>query len=201
METIGSGRQLSIIIPYFKTYELTCKLLDTLVPQLNDKVEVFLIDDGCHEERLDVYKAINIIHLEENKGACVAMNTGIKKAKGKYIAIVDSDDLVTEDYVETLLKCIDEHNEDVMYMDWKDMNTGRIVHRPNNYAQWKAIYKKEIIPLCREGWWYSYDVPFQEDLEKQNPTKYYIDKVLYIYNSGREGSLTLEKKAIIEGRK
>ena len=81
------------------------------------------------------------------------------------------------------------------------MNTGIIIHRPNNFAQWKAIYRKEIMPLCREGWLYSYDVPFNEDLEKLNPTKYYIDKVLYLYNSNREGSLTLEKKAIIEGRK
>lgn len=191
---------LSIIIPYYKTYDLTCKLLEVLIPQLNKEVEVFLIDDGCNEKRLDKYN-INIIHLEENKGACVAMNTGIKKAKGEYIAIIDSDDLIKNNYVKTLLSAINEHNEDVMYMDWEDMHTGEIVHRPNNYAQWKAIYKREIMPLCREGWKYSYDVPFQEDLEKLNPTKYYIDKVLYIYNSNREGSLTLEKKEIIEGRK
>ena len=190
--------KLSIIIPYYETYELTCKLLDVLTPQLNDKVEVYLIDDGCNEKRLDKYK-INIIHLKENKGACVAMNTGIKKAKGKYIAIIDSDDLITSDYVETLLKAIKEHNEDVMYMDWEDMNTGLIMHRPTNYAQWKAIYKREIMPRCREGWWYSYDVPFQEDLEKLNPTKYYIDKVLYIYNSHRQGSLTQRKAEIING--
>ena len=192
--------ELSIVIPYYKTYELTCKLLDILIPQLTNEVEVFLIDDGCNEERLDKYP-INVIHLKENGGACVAMNAGIDKATGKYIAIIDSDDLIKNNYIEELLKAIKEHNEDVMYMDWEDMNTGLVIHRPTNYAQWKAIYKREIMPRCREGWRFSYDVPFQEDLEKLNPTKYYIDKVLYIYNSNREGSLTLEKKAIIEGRK
>ena len=92
--------KLSIVIPYYKTYELTVKLLDELVRQKTDEVEIFLIDDGCNEERLDRYcECVNITHLKENKGACVAMNTGIKKATGKYIAIVDSDDFVMKDYV------------------------------------------------------------------------------------------------------
>ena len=109
--------------------------------------------------------------------------------------------MITDDYVETLLKAIEERNEDVIYFDWKDMHTGLIVRHPNNYAPWKAIYKADIIPRFRDGWLYSYDVPFQEDLDKLNPSKFYIDKVLYIYNSNREGSLTVEKAKILEGRK
>ena len=191
--------KLSAIIPYFKTYELTCKLLDVLIPQLTDEVEVFLVDDGCNEERLEVYKDINIIHLKENGGSCVAMNTGIDKSKGKYIAIIDSDDMITNDYIYTLLKAIDENNEDVIVFDWQDMNTGIIIQRPHNYAPWKAIYKREIMPLFRNGWIFSYDVPFQDDLKAKNPTYCYLDKVLYYYNSNREGNLTLTKKAIIDG--
>ena len=188
---------MSIIIPYYKTYELTCKLLDVLIPQLNDKVELFLVDDGCNETRLDKYN-INIIHLEENVGASTAMNIGIEKATGKYIALIDSDDMVTPDYVKTLLEAIDNHDEDMIYMDWKDMNTGMVVHRPDNYAQWKAIYKKSIMPRFRDGRIFSYDVPFKEDLEKLNPTKYYTDKVLYLYNSNRQGSLTQKKAEYIK---
>ena len=98
--------KLSIIIAYYKTYELTRKLLDTLVPQLNDEVEVFLVDDGCKETRLDKYKGINIIHLDKNVGATTATNKALDKAKGKYIAFVDSDDMVSNDYVSSLLKAI-----------------------------------------------------------------------------------------------
>lgn len=193
--------KLSIVISYYKTYELTVKLLDRLIPQLTDDVEVFLTDDGCNEERLDVYKdKIKIEHLKENKGGAYACNVGIKKAKGKYVAIIDSDDLVVDDYVETLLNAINEHSEDVIYFDWQDMNTGTIVRRPKNYAPWKAIYKREIIPLFREGWIYSYDVPFQEDLDKKNYSSCYLDKVLYLYNSNRPGNLTTEKAKIIASR-
>ena len=193
--------KLSLTIPYYKTYELTTKLLDKLIPQLTDEVEVFLTDDGCKEKRLDKYsKYINITHEKENKGGAFATNQGIKKATGKYIALIDSDDMISDDYIETLLKAIEERNEDVIIFDWQDMNTGQIMHRPHNYAPWKAIYRKEIMPLFRDGWIYSYDVPFQEELAKIPHTEGYLDKVLYFYNSNREGNLTLQKKAIIEGR-
>lgn len=189
--------KLTLVIPYYETYELTCKLLDVLVPQITEDMEVYLIDDGCHEERLDVYDKINIIHLEQNGGNSVALNTGIRKAKGKYIGIIDSDDMITEDYVEELLKAIDNTEADLIYLDWKDMNTGRIIHRPNNYAPWRSIYKKEIIPFFVEGRLYSNDVPFQEEIESKPRTRYYIDKVLYIYNSNRVNSLTWKKAEIL----
>ena len=192
---ISNGKKLSIVIPYYKTYELTEKLLQVLVPQLNDEVEVFLVDDGCQEERLDKYKdKINIIHLEKNGGMSVALNTGIKKSSGKYIGFVDSDDMVTENYILELLKAISEHDEDLIYLDWKDMHNGGVVHNPDNYAQWRSIYKKEIVPLFDENIRISADVPFQDTIESQPRTRYYIGKVLYIYNSNREDSLTWQKE-------
>lgn len=189
--------KLSIVIPYYKTYDLTVKLLDVLSKQLTDEVEVFLMDDGCNETRLDKYKdKINVVHLKKNEGSTIAMNKAIKQTEGKYIAIIDSDDMITEDYVKTLIDIIDERNEDVIFFDWQDMHTKEIVMHPSNYAPWKAIYKKDIMPLFREKWIYSYDVPFQHDLDKTNYTRYYLGKVLYIYNSNREGSLTLKKEEI-----
>lgn len=189
--------KLSLVIPYYKTYELTEKLLQVLVPQLKNDVEVFLVDDGCNETRLDKYKEnINIIHLKQNGGMSVALNTGIKKAIGKYIGFVDSDDMITENYIETLLDAINNHDDDLIYMDWMDMHTGDIVHNPDNYAQWRSIYKKEIVPLFDESIRHSSDVPFQNEIDSKPRTRYYIGKVLYIYNSNREGSLTWEKERL-----
>lgn len=191
--------KLSITIAYYNTYELTVKLLEKLIPQLTDEVEVFLVDDGCNETRLDVYEdKINIIHLKENGGGAHADNVGLKKSKGKYLTVIDSDDLITDDYINTLLLAINEHGEDVIVFDWQDLTTGEVVHKPNNYAPWKAIYKKEIIPLFHDGWIYSYDVPFQEELTKKNPSYAYLDKVLYLYNSGRLDNLTHLKAETIK---
>ena len=47
--------KLSLIIPYYKTYDETKRLMDILIPQLTEETEVLLIDDGCHETRLNEF--------------------------------------------------------------------------------------------------------------------------------------------------
>lgn len=187
--------KLSIIIPYFKTYELTCLLLNKIIPQMTKEVEIFLIDDGCNENRLDKYQNIDIIHLKENVGAGMARNVGIRRAKGDYIAFIDSDDLITDDYIDILLNTIDSRDEQLIYFAWQDMNTNEVIRYPNNPAVWKCIYRKEIIPLfVEEKHLINEDVPFNNKICSREYSKYYIDKVLYLYNSNRIGSLTWELK-------
>ena len=48
--------KLSIIIPYWETYELTERLLKGLIAQKTDEIEIILIDDGCNEKRFDKIK-------------------------------------------------------------------------------------------------------------------------------------------------
>ena len=180
--------KLSIIIPYYETYELTVKLLKELSIQLDERMEIILVDDS-NDERLREFENIaTIVPYVEKRGVSKGRNDGMKIAKGEYIAFVDSDDMVTNDYVETLLKAIDERTEDIIYFNWADFNENSIVRHPENYAVWKAIYKKGICPFFNEDVEFNEDVFFQEEINKIPHTKYYIDRVLYIYNSNRVGS-------------
>lgn len=188
--------KLSIVIAYYNTYELTEKLLNKLVPQMTRESEIIVVDDGCQESRLDKFKQCKIIHLKKNKGGASAYNIGLDNSKGVYIAFIDCDDMIEDNYISSLLEALENHSEDVIFIGWKDMRTGREVRRPENYAYWKAIYKKNIIPRFRDGWKYAFDVPFYEDLNSKDYSKYYLDKVLYIYNSNRVGSLTWEREEI-----
>ena len=43
--------KLSIIIPYYRTWEYIERLMDRLIPQLSEEVEVIVVDDGCQEKR------------------------------------------------------------------------------------------------------------------------------------------------------
>ena len=187
--------KLSICLPYYETYDLTIKLIETLMPQLTDETEVILCDDGCNETRLDVYKdKINITHIKENQGGAKNTNECIDRATGKYVALIDSDDMVGEDYVETLINAINERDEDLIYMGWQDMDTKTIHLHPNNYAPWKCIYKRDKMPRFDNGWIFAFDVPFHERVESLNLSKYYIEKVLYYYNSARQDNLTHKKQ-------
>lgn len=186
--------KLSIIIPYYETYEYVERLLKELILQKTDEIEIILIDDGCNETRLDQYKEATIIHLNQNGGVSKARNIGIKEAKGEYIAFIDSDDMITMDYTSQLLNLIEKQKEDVIVFNWLDTTTNDIVRHPENPAVWKAIYKKEIIPLFDETLRVREDYFFQQELKKRNPSIYYYDRVLYMYNSNREGSLWWNEK-------
>lgn len=186
--------KLSIIIPYFETYELTDMLIKSLIAQKTDEVEIFLIDDGSDEERFNKYitgdkNTIHVIH-QENKGVSYTRNRGIRNSRGKYIAFIDSDDMIMSNYINTLLELINNHEEDIIYFNWLDINTNEVIRHPSNPAVWKAIYKKEILPKFDETLKAREDYFFNQELDKQKHTKYYYDKVLYIYNSNREDSLT-----------
>ena len=193
--------KLSIIIPYYETYEMTKKLLISLIAQISFDTEIILIDDGCNETRFDTYldyldsfgfnykKQIHIIH-QENGGVSKARNKGLELAQGKYIAFIDSDDMVMTNYISSLIELIDTRDEDIILFNWLDINTNEVITRPSNPAVWKAIYKKEILPRFDETLKVKEDYYLNKELEEKEHSKYYHDKVLYIYNSGREDSLT-----------
>ena len=93
---------ISIITPYYKSLEYTKKLAKVLEPQLDKDIEWIIIDDGCNETELDKLNA-KVIHLKENSGgASKPRNVGLDNAKGDYIVFIDSDDLVSDDYIETI---------------------------------------------------------------------------------------------------
>jgi glycosyltransferase involved in cell wall biosynthesis len=208
MEKIDSGKiKLSIIIPYYETYNLTMKLLRELALQkkCNEEVEILVIDDYCKGEisktkieginEIFDNNFIRVIKHEKNMGVAKSRNEGIKQAKGKYIAFIDCDDMITMDYIDTLLKAIDTYDTDVINFNWYDMTEHREYRKPHNPAPWKQIYKRETIPNFREDMEYgSEDVIFQSEIDSGKYTITYLDKLLYFYNSNREGSLLWKKK-------
>lgn len=108
---------LSTIIPVYKAEKFLPQLLEGLLPQLTNECEVILVDDDspdncgsiCDEyARRD--SRVKVIH-KENGGASSARNAGLDLAKGEYITFVDSDDWVSDDYIETVLSfCTGEYD-------------------------------------------------------------------------------------------
>lgn len=124
--------KLSIVIPYYNTYELTVKLLKQLEIQKTDEVEIILVDDGCHEERFDKYNFIKVIHNETNLNAPKSWNIGIKASRGKYIGFIDSDDMIMPYYIEELIKAIDNNLADEIKFGWIDINRNTVRTDPTN---------------------------------------------------------------------
>ena len=184
--------KLSIIIPYYKTLELTKQLLNTLVPQLTKECECILIDDGCNELEFDKYP-ITVIH-KENGGVSKARNTGLDKATGEYIVFIDSDDMIKSNYIETILNKIKTTEFDYCFFSWEATGRlkGQYIIKNNppswNTCVWNCIYKREKIGRFDTTKTIAEDEDFNNKYRKG--IKANIEDILYIYNSGREDSLT-----------
>jgi len=184
--------KLTIIIPYYKTLIATKKLLNKLIPQLTNEVEVIVVDDGCGENTLDDFP-VKVIHLPKNSGgASRPRNVGLDHANGEYIAFIDSDDMVSNDYVESILNALDGKDYYLFSWAWKNGQVINITNEPPhwNYSVWNCVYKKDLIGESRfnESLVIGEDRAFNEAV--RHGTKGIIPKVLYHYHEYREGSLT-----------
>ena len=176
---------ISIITPYYNCLEYTKKLAKALEPQLNEKVEWIVIDDGCNEQELDNLKA-KVIHLEKNSGgASVPRSVGLDNAQGKYIAFIDADDLVKPNYIATILNKINQEDFDYCYIGWESPHFHILIENepPDwNLCIWNCIYKRETIGKER----FNPDILIGEDYDfnvrVRKGKKAIIKEILYYYN-------------------
>ena len=194
--------KLSIIIPYYNTQKYTDELLKDLIPQMNEETEIILVDDGSTNryDFLENYGGkLNFYYIRKgNGGVSSARNVGLEKAKGKYVVFIDSDDLVSDDYIKQIYKAI-EKDPDTVYISWKsiDGRLGKIIQNesdefnPWNRCVWNRVFKKTYISGMKFD--EEKQVAEDDDFLKRLPvpkSKTYIPKQIYFYRAGREGSLT-----------
>ena len=185
---------LSIIIPYYETKELTKTLLNTLKPQLNDDIEVLLINDGSETKGLETFP-ITIIN-QDNGGVSKARNTGLDNYKGDYVVFIDSDDNIKPNYIEKILNKIKNEQFNYCFFSWERQDGSQVIIKDipptMNNSVWNCIYDSETIGNNR----FPENKQIGEEIEFNKATrigkKANIEDILYIYNSGREGSLSTE---------
>ncbi len=109
---------ISVIIPVYKNINLLNDSLKSLKKQTFKNFEVIIINDGAKEiskikQIINNFKkslTIKFIDQKNNYGVSHALNTGIKKAKGKYISWLSSDDYFHPKIFEYQIKAIDKKN-------------------------------------------------------------------------------------------
>lgn len=128
---------ISIIIPIYNTQQYLSECLESIIHQTYLDFEVILVNDGSKDNSkeicLDFCKKDSRFRLIEqtNSGVSAARNNGIKNSHGKYIAFVDSDDVIASDYLKVLYNAIkdcDMSNCDLSFNKMK-LNTGDICIR------------------------------------------------------------------------
>lgn len=154
--------KVTVIIPVYNSEKYIGRCLDSVINQTYKNIDIMVINDGSKdnsqkiiEEYVSKYKNIELIN-QENKGVSKTRNEAIKRAKTKYIMFIDNDDFIDEDYIEVLLKSIEEDDFDVVISGYRRPNeNGRIIKelrlkdtewsKMMILAPWSKIYKREYL--------------------------------------------------------
>lgn len=158
--------QFSIIIPLFNAEAYITQCLESIRNQTYKEFEVWIVDDGSTDHSASVVQDFLSderfhYYYQENRGVSAARNQGISKAKGAYIAFIDSDDFIDEDYLELFAQAIHQKKYDVICTGYKTTLGQRVKDfYSKEYTQitfmkqvlsgtggvvWGKIYKKQII--------------------------------------------------------
>ncbi len=109
--------RVSVIIPVYNVSAYIERCVRSVMDQTYRDVECVIVDDCSPDdsitkcERLikayDGPISFSIVRHEKNKGVSAARNTGLKAATGDYVAYMDSDDAITDDCIEKLVRPIE----------------------------------------------------------------------------------------------
>ena len=109
-ETLKNSPLVSVIIPVYNTEKYLLKCVDSVLAQTYTNIEIILVEDGSPDNcptLCDEYakkdSRIKVIH-KKNEGSSLARKTGINNANGEYLAFVDSDDWVEENYIKKAIR-------------------------------------------------------------------------------------------------
>ncbi len=113
---------VSVIVPIYKVERYIKFCIDSILMQSFQDFEIILIDDASPDGSVELCQKlygdndkIKFVRHERNLGLGSARNTGIKHARGKYIAFVDSDDFILPDALEKFYNTAEKNNAQVVH--------------------------------------------------------------------------------------
>lgn len=161
--------KVSIIVPVYNVEKYVKKCIKSLMNQTLKEIEIIVVDDGSTDNSISIIEKvakdderIKIFH-KENGGLSDARNYGLKKAKGKYIAFLDSDDYVKSDLYQKMYEKAKKEKSDMVECNFfwaypkDDSNNSLKKDIGEKYSNqiemmekarvvaWNKLYKKEII--------------------------------------------------------
>lgn len=169
--------KVSVIIPIYNAEKYIKQCIESLTNQTYKNIEIILINDGstdnskkiCDEYRNKDNRVIVID--KENEGVSKTRNKGIELATGEYITFLDADDSINFNYIEELVKNI----EDDCLVRFNNPNIKENIILKDEYIKQIAIGK--IQGVC---WGYLLKKSLLENMKFDTNTSYMEDTIFII---------------------
>jgi len=110
---------LSVVVPVYNCEQYISRTIDSVLMSTYKDLEIILVDDESTDNSPKIcdwykehYPQIRVVHIPHGD-LCKARNTGMDLAEGKFIAFLDSDDIVHPYMYQRLMKAIADNNSDI----------------------------------------------------------------------------------------
>lgn len=145
--------EISVIVPIYGVEKYIARCAESLFNQtMTDNVEFLFINDSTKDNSIKILQniiskyphlesQISIINHNENKGLPSARNTGLSKAKGRYVVHIDGDDFAEPQMLEHLYKAAVNNNADFVWCDYyiTFSNKKRVISQPSFATPMDAV--------------------------------------------------------------
>lgn len=106
---------VSVVIPNWNGKKFLAGCLDSLHTQSHPSTEVIIVDNGSADGSLELlqseYPWVRLVCFSENTGFSVAVNAGIKAARGEFIALLNNDTIVEPNWLSEMVSTMRKHPE------------------------------------------------------------------------------------------
>lgn len=200
---------LSVVVPVYNVEAYLANSLDSIIAAQIENMEIIIINDGSPDGSEEIAKSYvdkypNLIRYikQKNHGLGNVRNVGMKNAKGKYIASIDSDDVIDSNFFKEAEPYM-KNNIDIILCDWLSIFPNESIPTPaldsllkltNKY---KSLLYSTIMPstcnkIVKKSLYTDINLKFVENLKFEdlgtNPivmleakTIKYIDRPYYHY--------------------
>lgn len=209
--------KVSIIIPVYNIEKYLCKCLDSILAQTFLNFEVFLIDDGSTdnsgeicEEYAEKDNRLKVFH-QKNQGVSVTRQRALNMVTTEFVAFIDPDDYVENDYLERLYETALKAKADLVWCDYVEHHSDKdcghscawmdksrsgllkgILESGFSAVLWNKLYRTAVIKengICFDSALKTAeDILFVSEFVCHSSTFAYVEKPLYHYNMANENS-------------
>jgi len=183
---------VSVIMPAYNAEKYISEAIESIVSQSYGNWELIIVEDGSRDSTLEVIKSFKderIILLENdfNRGIAYSTNRGIDRSQGKYIALLDDDDIALPKRLQLQVDYLESHPEiDILggrsiNID-KEGNQIKKGNAPRNNPKYiKAVLLFRCMDfrngtaMIRKEFIVKNNLRYQEDCYGMQDYKFYID--------------------------
>lgn len=154
MESVGNIMlKVSVIVPIYNAEQYLEECLESIRCQSLQDIEIICVDDGSTDSSLSIMQQyaqrdsrFRIIH-KENSGYGSSMNLGIDAVRGKYIGIVESDDWIPKEMMQTLYECAEMNEVDFVKADFYRFvyQADGTIRKIYNHLAWDPQYYNRVL--------------------------------------------------------